>query len=378
MSNPGFGAHALARGLPRPTTLRAAALAACVLAGCGLAKATPLDFTLANINASTQSRLNLAATAQLAGAALVSGPQVAPGGTNGLGSLSTLYNDIGNGSRLAADVTQQSISLQDTGGAIARNAAGSLGNNLAIAPGVGGASGTAPASYGVKFTAAQNIPVPPIDLTPFGVTGTLNLGTLTSVDTKVALRGVVVDVVSAPIALSPYGFNPQTFDAALLQVGISGTADVLFGATARQDTATDYIAAGLALAALQSALAPQGVNLTVVNNGFIARSYTIGFALSTPLPENLVANEDASLARLEQSGSNLRLTVPVNFTFAPSTAANVLFTAQYGLSGTLIGQVPFTVVEVPEPGALWLGLLGLAVIGSAQARRRASSHGRHG
>jgi hypothetical protein len=164
----------------------------------------------------------------------------------------------------------------------------------------------------------------------------------------------------------------------LLQVGISGTADVLFGATARQDTATDYIAAGLALAALQSALAPQGVNLTVVNNGFIARSYTIGFALSTPLPENLVANEDASLARLEQSGSNLRLTVPVNFTFAPSTAANVLFTAQYSLSGTLIGQVPFTVVEVPEPGALWLGLLGLAVIGSAQARRRASSHGRHG
>jgi len=350
-------------------TLAAAALLACNAA----AVATPLDFTLLNVNAGLQSRLALTATATLAGTPLVANPQFAPGGVNGAGSQSTLYNDTGNGSRLAADVTQQSIHLLDSQGAIARNAVGSFGTNLGIGPGVGGVSGTAPANYGVVFSSAQNIAIPPIDLTPFGVPLTLNLGTLSSIDARVALRGVVVDVLSsAPIPLSAYSPVPnQSFDAALLQIGISGTADLLLGATARQATLGDYFAAGLALTGLQTALAGQGVALTIVNNGFMQRSYTIGFGQSTELPAPLASNNDASFGTLAQVGGNLRLSVPVNFDLLTSTPLDFLFSAQYGLSGTLVGQVPFAVVEVPEPGTWLLWMAGLALLGGTARRARA-------
>jgi len=62
-------------------------------------------------------------------------------------------------------------------------------------------------------------------------------------------------------------------------------------------------------------------------------------------------------------GSNLRLTVPVSFVVAAATAIDFLFSASYGLSGTLIGQVPFVVVEVPEPGTWALMRLGLLAVG---------------
>lgn len=358
-----------------PTATGAARLsrwtAAAAVAWLPLAQATPLDFSLINVNTSQQSRLELTATANLAGGQLTSTPQFAPGGLNGAGSQSTLFNAVsGNGSRLSTDVTQQSIRFTDDGGAIARNATGSLGNNLAIAPGLEGASGTAPANYGVNFSSPQNIAIPPIDLEPIGIPLVLNLGTLSSIDAKVALRGVVVDVTSsAPIALSPYSAVPnQTFDASALQVSLTGTADVLLGATARQANFLDYLAAGVALSALQSTLASQGVTLTIVNNGFTQLSYTIGFGLSTPLPEAPLANLDASLGTLAQVGSNLRLTVPVSFEVTPATPIDFLFSASYGLQGTLIGQVPFVVVEVPEPGT-WL-MFGAGLLALAAVRRR--------
>jgi len=355
---------------PATPTARVARIApltlAAALASPLVAQATPLDFGLVNVSSSQQSRLQLAVTASLAGAQLTSAPQFVPGGLNGPGSLSTLYNATsGNGSRLAANVTQQSIQFLDSGSAIARNAVGSFGTNLSIAPGLAGASGTAPASYGVSFSSPQNIAIPPIDLTPIGVPLTLNLGTLSSIDAKVALRNVVVDVTSAsPIPLSPCSAVPsQSFDASALQVSLAGTADVLIGATARQASFLDYVTAGVALTALQAALASQGVNLSVVNNGFFQQSYTIGFGLSTPLPDLALPNLDASFGALAQVGSNLRLTVPVSFVVAAATPIDFLFSASYGLSGTLIGQVPFVVVEVPEPGTWALMGLGLLAVG---------------
>lgn len=264
---------------PATPTARVARIApltlAAALASPLAAQATPLDFGLVNVSSSQQSRLQLAVTASLAGAQLTSAPQFVPGGLNGPGSLSTLYNATsGNGSRLAADVTQQSIQFLDSGSAIARNAVGSFGTNLSIAPGLAGASGTAPASYGVSLSSPQNIAIPPIDLTPIGVPLTLNLGTLSSIDAKMALRNVVVDVTSAsPIPLSPCSAVPsQSFDASALQVSLAGTADVLIGATARPASFLDYVTAGVALTSLQAALASQGVNLSVVNNGFFQQS----------------------------------------------------------------------------------------------------------
>jgi hypothetical protein len=357
----------LIRSRARDRKYLSAAVLALLLSAASIANATPLTFTVFNPSGSNQSRLDLVASANLAGGQLTSNPQLAAGGLNGLGSMSTLYNDTGNGSTLAANLTQNSIAFNNTGGAIARNATGLLGNNLAIGPGVGGVSGTAAADYGVVFSNPQNVVIPPIDLTPFGVATTLNLGTLTSIDAKVALRDIVVDVVSGSVSLTPGGL-----DASQLQIGITGTADILLGATVKQANIIDYLATGVALAALQPVLSGQGVNLTVVNNGFSQLSYTIGFGLSTALPTTLATNDDASLGTLEHIGSNLRVTVPVKFDVVPVTPVDMLFSASYGLSGKLIAQTPFVAVEVPEPSSIVLGLLGTASLGLVALRRRRS------
>ena len=334
--------------------------------------AAPLNFALFNVSGSNQSRLEMVASAQLSDGELTSAPQLAPGGLNGAGSLSTLYNDTAaNDSRLVTSVTQYTIAFPGGSTAVASYARGLLGD-LAISPNVGGTSGTAPANYGVKFSAPQNIPVPPIDLTPVGINGTLNLGTITSLDWNVALRNVVVDVVSGDLPLTPGAAYPQTFDSSQLTIGISGTSDMLLGATVKQASVVDWAATGFALAALQPTLAAQGINLTIVNNGFLQLSYTIGFGFSAPLPLTNAINDDASMGALEHIGSNLRLTVPVKFTVVPSTLPSpldTLLTTQFGLSGKLIGQTPFVNVEVPEPSAAAIALIGLVMFASILRRK---------
>ena len=331
--------------------------------------ATALDFTLFNATAASQSRLNLQATGSFAGAPLTAAPQLVPGGFNGSGSASTLYNDTGSGSRLATDVTQQSLRFVDSSGAIARNATGTLGNALAIGPTAGGASGSAAANYGLVFSSPQNVAIPPIDLTPLGVALTLNLGTLTSFDAKIALRGLTVQPSSEALALSAFG-GPQSFSASALKFELGGTADLLIGATAKQASFVDYLAAGLALTALQSALAGQGAALTIQNNGFVALSYTIGLGLSTAVPDSLWGNASLIDGSLAQVGSTLRLTLPMDFEFAIPTAADFLFSAQYRLSGQLLGQTPFIAVEVPEAPIWAMSLFGGLVLAWASRRRQ--------
>lgn len=347
---------------------RAAILVANLLASTA-AFSTGLDFTLLNATATSQSRLNLQATGSFAGAALTAAPQFAPGGFNGSGSASTLYNDTGNGSRLAVDLTQQSLRFDGRGGAIARNAVGSLGNTLAIGPAAGGGNGSAAANYGLVFSSPQNVALPPIDLAPIGVPLTLNLGTLTSFDAKVAMRGLTLQPTSDTLALSAFG-GPQSFNVSALRFDLGGTADLLIGATAKQSSFVDYLAAGLALTALQSALAGQGVALTIQNNGFIALSYTIGLGLSTAYPDTLWGNASLIDGSLTQVGNTLRLSVPVDFEFAIPTAADFLFSAQYRLSGQLLAQTPFIAVEVPEVPIWALSLFGGLALAWASRRRQ--------
>ncbi len=324
-----------------------------------VSSATPLSFTLFNVSSSNQSRLEMVATAQLSGSDLTSVPQYAPGGLNGAGSLSTLYNDTAaNDSNLKADVTQCSIGFSGGSTAVASNARGLL-SDLAMSPNVGGTSGTAPANYGVKFTSPQSTPIPPIDLTPLGINATLNLGTITSLDWTIAFRSAVIDITSAELPLAPGATYPQSFDSSQLNVNVAGTADSLFGATVKQASFTDYLATGIALTTLQSTLAAQGINLTIVNNGFLQQSYAIGFGTTTPLPPTSTANADASMGMLEHIGANLRLTVPVKFDIVPSSLPapfDTLLTAHFGLSGTLIGQTPYVSVAVPEPSTMALSV----------------------
>lgn len=335
-----------------------------------VSSAAPLSFTLFNVSTSNQSRLEMVAAARLSGSDLTSVPQYAPGVLNGAGSLSTLYSDTAaNDSNLNADVTQYSIDFPGGSTAVASNARGILGD-LAMSPNVGGTSGTAPANYGVKFTSPQSTPIPPIDLTPFGINATLNLGTVTSLDWTIAFRNIVIDVTSAELPLAPGATYPQSLDSSQLNIEVAGTADSLFGATVKQASIADYLATGIALAALQPTLAAQGITLTIVNNGFLQQSYTIGFGTTTPLPPTSVANADTSLGLLEHVGSNLRLTLPVKFDIVPSALPapfDTLLTAHFGLSGKLIGQTPYVSVAIPEPGTK---ALLLAVATTAYSMRR--------
>jgi len=153
-------------------------------------RALPVTFPIVN-NGASQSRVNIAATATLNGTPLTETPQFASGGLNGNGSQSSLYTQTATNtpSNMATNLGLFSIGFPGGGSAKAQNAVGTFGNNLAIAPAVGGATGTAPADYGMLFTSAQNVVIPPIDVSSLnlGIT-TLNLGTLTAINLNVALR----------------------------------------------------------------------------------------------------------------------------------------------------------------------------------------------
>ncbi len=110
------------------------------------AAALPVTFTDFNVSTSNQSRINIAATATLSGTPLTEGPQFAAGGLNGDGSESSLYNQTTSNtpSNMGTNLGLFSIGFPGDSESQAANATGLLGNNLAIAPGVGGVSGTAP------------------------------------------------------------------------------------------------------------------------------------------------------------------------------------------------------------------------------------------
>lgn len=339
------------------------------------AAAAPLTFTLFNPTSSNQSRLNMVASAKLSGGELTSAPQHAPGGLNGQGSLSTLYNDTASTvSELKTIVTQQGIIFPGNSTATALNTRGAF-SDLQLRPNVGGTSGTAPGDYGVKFSSPQDVVIPPIDVSALNIPGltTLNLGTLRSIDLNIALRDIVIDLTSGYIPLLPNGTYPQTFNSTALNVEINGTSDMLLSAFLVPPSAGDFLATGAALIALQQALAGQGINITVQAVLFPTAGYNVGFGWSTPLPATSAVNDDATQGSLEHIGSNLRLTVPVKFDVVPTTLPaplDTLLTAQLGLSGKLIGQTPFVVVEVPEPSSVVLATLGAGGLAAVAIKRR--------
>ena len=153
--------------------------------------ALPVTFTDFNVSTSNQSRINIAATATLSGTPLTEGPQFAAGGLNGDGSESSLYNQTTSNtpSNMGTNLGLFSIGFPGDSESQAANATGLLGNNLAIAPGVGGVSGTAPADYGLLFTSPQDVVIQPIDISSLNIPGitTLNLGTLTGINLNVAV-----------------------------------------------------------------------------------------------------------------------------------------------------------------------------------------------
>ena len=175
----------------------------------------------------------------------------APGGPNGNGSESTLYHQTATNtlSNMVTDLSLFGIGFPGGGTAMATNTTGLLNNNLAIAPGVGGATGTAPADYGTIFTSPQDIVVPPIDVSGLSIPGltTLNLGTLKGINLNVALRNVVLDLHSGSLPLSGGGSYPAQFDSTQVSVTLSGMSDMSLTATLKQDNLTNWVTTGAAL-----------------------------------------------------------------------------------------------------------------------------------
>ncbi len=356
-----------------PRLFSVALVTALVFAACQSALAVPVSFTVTNPSSSNQSRIDISATATLSGVPLTSGPEVAPGGSNGKGSESTLYAQTSTNtpSNIATTLGPYDIGFTGGGTAQAANATGSSGNNLTLTPGPSGAT-SGPGDYGVAFSSQQSIAIPPIDISSLnlGLT-TLNLGTLTGINLNVALRDVSLDFHSGIIPMSGGGGYPAQFDSSQVSVSISGTSDILLTATLTQDNILDWLATGVALSTLQSSLAAQ--NITITDSGNIGKlSYQVGFAFSTPIPATEVANTNGGLGTVDHVGSNLQVTLPVKFDIQPTTLPaplNTLLAADITMSGQLIGTAPFQ--AVPEPASCVLaftGIIGLVVL--ARQRRR--------
>lgn len=326
------------------------------------ALATPITFTLINPSGN-QSRLDLLANVDFLGGALTAEPQVPPG-TGTQGSLSTTYNGT-----IQTVLTQSSMNLPGGSAAAANNVTGLFGLPLQLQPGVGGAAGTAPGDYGVKLTAPVNLPLPPIDLSAFGL-GTLNLGTLQSVDVNIALRDVELDLITNMATPLNPGFTlPQQFDASDIDIGISGNADIGVAAVLKAPDLGTYLINILALQGL-AALVPPEFNLSVVGNIF-NQTISIGSAFGTTLPSTLANNSGAGLGTLEQIGGNFRLTIPVDFNFVPDLPPELalILQADLGLQGQLVAQAPFQVV-IPEPSSWVLSALAIGGVGLFIRRRR--------
>lgn len=340
------------------------------------ALATPLTFTVVNPSSSVQSRLDLVVTANLFGGAATTSAQFPSGGfINGAGSLSTLYQDTATtDSKLVTEVVPSAIHFPGGSTAVANNTRGGLGV-FQLNPAIGGGVGTAPGDYGAKISSPVNQPIPPIDI---GGGVMLNLGTLQSVDVNVVLRDIVLDLsTGGPIPLSPLATLPQTFSSNLLNVGITGTTDMNLSAVLKAPDLVAYFVNLVALQALATQLAPQGIILSVVGNGFQQQTISVGTGFTSPLPAQLFSNDDATLGTLEQIGvgssAKYRLTTPIKFDVAAMIPAplNTLITANFGLSGKLIGETSVVPI-VPEPGAITLagtGLVGLLAFGWRRWRR---------
>lgn len=323
---------------PRALRGTAAALAAGLLAlGTAPARALTLDYTLAP----TQSNVALVVEVDFLGGALTAEPQFT-------GSLTTRYD----GTMRADNLGQSALAFPSGGAAVARNQVGLFNLPRQISPAVGGASGTAPGNYGVTLTAPIGIALPPIEIPDFG---TLNLGTLQSVDVDIALRDVVLDAISAthvPVAGGLY-------DASQLDVLVTGNADLNLAAVLRSPDLVTYFA-NLTVLSLLAAQFPE-LGLGVTGN-LLTRDISIGIGTRVVLDAVAVPNQ-ADPGSFTRVGDDFVLVLPLLAELAPQVLPGVL-DLRLGFSGQLRGVAP-----VPEPTTAALLAVGLAALAGRRARR---------
>ena len=290
-----------------------------------------------------QSAVALVVDVDFLGGALTAQEQFA-------GSLSTQYD----GTIRAGNVGQQALQFPSGGAAVARNQLGLFNIPRQLSPGVGG-TGTAAGNYGVTLTAPIGIELPPIDIPDLG---TLNLGTLQSVDVDIALRNVVLDAVSGG-QISVLG---GAFDASGIDVLFSGHADLNIAAVLRAPDLTTYFVNLLALGTLAASFPELGIS---VSGSILTRDISVGFGTRLSFDDLAVPNLSATDGSFTRVGDDYILVLPLLAELAPTVIPGVL-DLRLGFEGQLRG-----VAAVPEPATaafLALGLAGLA--GRRRAARR--------
>ncbi len=252
-------------------------------------------------------------------------------------------------------------------------------NNAQVTPGIGGTGGTAPANYGLTFSAPVNIELPAIPLPPDILGGIeLNLGTISSIDINLALRDVVWDINSnLPPGGMPIDGSSQ-FDP-IGNVGLtlsSGFADVNAALVLTQtggDPLTNFVAAGAVSLALNSLVAavPE-LGLTVSGPAFLSPDVFVGFGTRLDLtPGLLLPNGATDLATVtyDPLDGSSTLTLPVDLSL-PDLGIPGIVDIDLGFSGQLVAA---GVVTVPEPASGSLFLFVSVGFINAQVRRRRSA-----
>ncbi|MBX3421706.1 MAG: PEP-CTERM sorting domain-containing protein [Pirellulaceae bacterium] len=305
----------------------------------------------------TASEIDLQVTGTSLGAQLTVSEQNPTARTRYNGTVATNFH-LGVGANSA-------ISFPDGGGANAVNPLGLFNIPLQYSPNVGGDAGTAAANYGVNLSAPQQIVLPPFDVPNIG---TLNLGTITAVDFKIALRELQLD----PNSPTWMYIDPITrqFNASLLSIDIAnGFADVNGSLRMVQPDILSHFAAVLAVNALVASV--PDIGLTVTSN-VLQRSINVGFGTridmsgvsmpNTPLAPGSVTYNPGTLAST--------LTIPVLADFGDINLGigtiNLKFAGQ--LRGT--ASIP-NIYHIPEPSSL--ALAAVAGAGALVRRRRRSA-----
>lgn len=345
----------------RTPTLLATALAVLLFVDASVSLADPIAFNIINPSGN-QSRINMTASGSLFGGALTVEPQVAPGGFNGLGSLTTLY-----GGTIQTNLTQQWLGLPGGSAAAAATTKGSLNQNLALTPNVGGTTGTGPGNYGVRLFAPFEYDLPSIPVQ--GVE--IDLGKVTGVNLNVALRNVVLDISGSNTQLLPYSALPQTFDASGIDISMTGNADISLTAALKQDNILAYFANLVVLQGLASSQPALG--LTIAGN-LATTTINIGLATTVAIPATSIENLGAGSGSLAQVGPNYRLTLPVNINLSDIAGdLSALLDLQLGFNGQLVAEAPYQAVSVPEPSSLVLGAIAASSLALVIRRRRRSA-----
>ncbi|MBX9653442.1 hypothetical protein K2Y11_07450 [bacterium] len=338
--------------------------------GSGSAQAGVVTWTVQNT-----SQVNLTVTGNLFGGAVTATEQQA----NAL----TKYNGT-----VALGTNPTGLNFAGGGAATAINPTGGFFNTpLQYSPNVSGAAGTAPANYGVNLNAPVTYVIPPIDIpqsvrdalpSPLNtlVPATLNLGTLSAVVAKTAIRDFALDFT----ALDYVALAGNTFDANAVSVVVTnGFLDVNLSARLTQDNIVNKFALQAILSGIASS-APQ-LGLTVTSPSLFSLDLDIGLGtridlsnLNLPIANTAVA--DGTITNLG-THSVSTLTLPVQFELT-STLDNALGGLSSVLPGLLDLQLNFqgtVTAKATVPEASTFVMTGLILVPGAVTllRRRKQS-----